>query len=458
MELSNWVIEDGVCVVKKIIPELKSGSVVLKDKAILDSLNIFYGNLGIKKGSLIKGDNKSILENQKQELIRTIKEVSKLDSSIISFDGKKIRINNNEMDEPLRYKTNLILSLQDSITILSRRHSNQSAYYYYPSAEMCNLLKDIFDGQVSTPEQAALFIQNMDIKVEKYIVKCENIKRAIIDKYIRIIGVFDDLLEDDICRNERDLLKNDLDNFYIYIQQLHLVELSESLVQNQKIFTNIIFILSGQISVKQIVETKNPLLIGILDKVKLGENPLKILLDTLLKYTTENDLLIENIDKLIFRNIINEGMLGENFINFNKCINLNISKIIKYNKKVIQNWNTCGNPDCDSLSKNVCSGCHNIRYCGTDCQKEHWNKKEPGSIISVDHNSLCRGRHLEIGFKKSEFETAQLINNKIEELTLEGIFNIVYEDDETEINIDLISNNKEVLKKSLLSLFDAAFD
>jgi hypothetical protein len=111
----------------------------------------------------------------------------------------------------------------------------------------------------------------------KSIVKCENIKRGIIDKYIRIIGVFDDLLEDDICRNERDLLKNDLDNFYIYIQQLHLVELGESLVQNQKIFTNIIFILSGQISVEHIVETKNPLLMGILDKVKLGENPLKIL-------------------------------------------------------------------------------------------------------------------------------------------------------------------------------------
>ena len=170
-------------------------------------------------------------------------------------------------------------------------------------------------------------------------------------------------------------------------------------------------------------------------------NPLKILIDNLLKYTKENDKLIENVDKLIFNNILQDGELGEGFINFNRCIKLNLRRIIDYNERVIKNWNTCGNPDCRKLAKRECIGCHNIRYCGKQCQKEHWNKKSKhGSLVKLDHKSFCRGKHLEIGFKKKEFEKAEKVNNKILELAEGGLFNIIYEDDEnTIINIDLFN-------------------
>ena len=46
-------------------------------------------------------------------------------------------------------------------SINRNRVGKKTAYYSYPNPELCNRLKDYFNGGISTPEQALLFIQNM---------------------------------------------------------------------------------------------------------------------------------------------------------------------------------------------------------------------------------------------------------------------------------------------------------
>ena len=105
MELNRWIIKDGVCVVKKILPSIKTGNTLLKDKVILDALYIFYNNLGIKKGTLQPDTiSKSDQSELKQELLKLIKGISKADPKLLSFDGKNIKIT-KEVNDSLKSKT-----------------------------------------------------------------------------------------------------------------------------------------------------------------------------------------------------------------------------------------------------------------------------------------------------------------------------------------------------------------
>lgn len=459
MELDRFVIEDGVCVVNKIIPLMKTGSILLKDKIMKEGLNILYESIGIKKGNL-KSDIifESTESELKKELLSLVKKIHAMDSKLLSFDKKTIKIM-KEVDPKISIYTDRLLSIQK---ILQGSKNYREIYYYYPSIEICNLLKDVFHGKLSTPDETSEFIQNMDIEVEEYIVKCENIKKFIIDKYIVILDKLDELimenyLEDYICQKEMERVRYDLDNFYKYLEELNLVELGESLVHNQDMFKNIIFILIGEVDKQTILSSKSQILIDVYEKMQSKENILDILIQYISYFKNENNKAVDNVDKLIVQRIINNGELSENFLHFNKCIKKNLSKIFEYNLKIIDKWNTCGNIDCNKPAKRECTGCHNIRYCSRICQKEHWNKKNPGSFVKHDHKSDCKGKHLEIEYNKKEFENAKKTNNELNKLNEEGFFDIIYKDDNCNIDVNLlnINYNKDKLKLSLDSLFDS---